>query len=159
MVMLVVAGAVLLFATDFGTADPGDPELYGFLAIFGLGTPLAWTLLNLALLATRRQTGGQYVAGLRLMREDGAPVGARDVAAWWFALNPLLFSWPMAAVAGLPLGAVLALVLERWTFIAFGLVVLLCVVMPVVSAAAALLDARNRTLYDRIAGVVVVPVE
>jgi hypothetical protein len=47
--------------------------------------------------------------------------------------------------------------LQRWTFIALGIIVLLCIAMPVVSAVAALIDARNRTLHDRIVGVVVVP--
>jgi uncharacterized RDD family membrane protein YckC len=157
MVMLVAAGFVLLLQTDFGTGDPSDPDLYLFLGIFGLGTPLVWALLNIALLIARAQTGGQYVAGVRLLREDGGRPTAAAAAAWLLCLNPLMFSWPMAAVAGGPLALVFALVLSRATLIVWLFIVLLCIAMPLVSALAALLDERNRTLHDRIMGTVVVP--
>src|SRR5437870_2409265 len=108
MIVVVIAGAQLLLVTRGATSD-SDKAIYGFLAIIGLGTPLAWTALNLLLLATRRQTGGQYVAGLQLSREDGRRLRRRDVAIWWFCFNPLLFSWPMAIIAGLPLAFVISL--------------------------------------------------
>ena len=72
MVMFVIAGAIMLASTDWGVNNLPDPALYGALATVGVGTPVVWTLMNLLLLATRGQTGGEYVAGVRLVREDGA---------------------------------------------------------------------------------------
>ncbi len=157
MILTVIAGLILLLRTDWAKQDASDADLYAFLATIGLGVPVVWTVLNLALLTTRRQTGGQYVAGIRLAREDGGRLSARNAAAWWFCLNPLLFSWPMALVAGLPLAGVLALVLSNLTVVAFGVIVLLCAVSPLVALIAAATDAQNRTLHDRVVGVIVAP--
>ena len=129
------------------------------LAIFGLGTPIIWTVLNLALLVSRGQTGGQYVAGVRLGREDERPLSLGSVVAWWFCLNPLLFSWPMVVVAAGPLAAIAAIVLDWWNIFLFGLVALLCFVAPIVAFISALLDGQNRALQDRVVGTVVRPVE
>jgi hypothetical protein len=157
MLVTVFAGFLLLATTDWAKQDPSDPQFYMFLAIIGIGTPLAWTVLNLALLATRGQTGGQYVAGIRLAREDGSPLSRRDTAVWWFCFNPLLFSWPMALVVGFPLAAVIALVLSRLTIVVFGALVVICVASPVIALVSALLDAQHRALHDRIAGAVAAP--
>jgi hypothetical protein len=158
MLMLVLAGTVILWSTDWAEQDPTNAELYSFIALFGLGTPLVWSALNLALLATRGQTGGQYVAGLRLANEDAAAPGARTAAAWWFALNPLLYSWPMALVAGAPLAALVALVSSIVALFLVALVILVCVAAPVAAFVSALIDGQNRALHDRVAGVVVLPV-
>lgn len=157
MIVVVFAGFLLLATTDWAKQDPSDPQFYTFLAIIGLGTPIVWTVLNLVLLATRGQTGGQYVAGLRLAREDGSRLPLRDAAAWWFCFNPLLFSWPMALVVGFPLAAVIALVLSRLTIVIFGALVVICVASPVIALVSALLDDQHRALHDRIAGAVAVP--
>jgi uncharacterized RDD family membrane protein YckC len=157
MVMLVVAGLVLLLSTNWAQHDPSDPVTYGALAIFGLGTPLIWSVMNLAFLVTRRQTGGQYVAGLRVAREDGQPLTQGNVLAWWLLLNPLLFSWPMAIVGGLPLAGVISLLLNNVTVVAVGVIVTLCVIAPLIALVSALLDRQNRALQDRIAGTIVVP--
>jgi uncharacterized RDD family membrane protein YckC len=157
MVVVVIAGIVLLVATDGATQSDVDNELYAFLAIIGFGVPLAWTALNLFLLMTRSQTGGQYVAGIRLINEDGRRLSPRAALAWWFALNPLLFNWPLAAVVGMPIAAVVALSLSRFTLLAFALLVSLCLVAPIVALLAALVDRQNRGLHDRVAGVVAVP--
>jgi len=157
MVMIVIAGFVLLLATDWAQKDASDAVAYGFLAIIGLGTPLAWSLLNLLLLSTRRQTGGQYVAGLRVAREDAQAMRPGTAAAWWFLLNPLLFSWPMALIAGLPLAGAISLLLNNVTVVAFGVVVTLCIVAPIIALGSSLLDGQNRALQDRIAGTIVVP--
>ncbi len=157
MIVLVLAGFLLLATTDWAKKDPSDPQFYMFLAIIGLGTPIVWTLLNLGLLATRGQTGGQYVAGIRLTREDGSPLSMRDAAAWWFCFNPLLFSWPMACVAGLPLAAVIALVLSRLTVVVFGVLMTICIAAPVIALVSAFFDAQHRGLHDRIVGTVAVP--
>lgn len=157
MVMIVVAGFVLLLATNWAQKNASDPVAYGFLAIIGLGTPLVWSVMNLMLLWTRGQTGGQYVAGLRVAREDAQPLGRASAAAWWFLLNPLLFSWPMALIGGLPLAGAISLLLTNVTVVAFGVIVTLCVVAPLIALVSALVDGQNRALQDRIAGTIVVP--
>jgi hypothetical protein len=159
MVIVVIAGMVLLLSTDFAEQDPADRDLYSFLGIIGLGTPAVWSLLNIALLSARGQTGGQYVAGVRLARDDGTPLALRDALAWWFCFNPLLFSWPMALVAGFPLAAVVALVLGEFSLFAFLAVVVLCLLMPIVAFVSGLTDARNRALHDRVVGTVARPVD
>jgi uncharacterized RDD family membrane protein YckC len=159
MLMFVLAGIIILVATANVTDEVTNADLYTFIAIIGLGTPLVWSLLNLALLATRGQTGGQYVAGLRLVRENGERPRLGTVLAWWFSFNPLLFSWPMAIVAAIPLGALLALVLNVFALFVLALVVLLCAVAPIVAFASGLADGQNRALHDRVAGVGVVTVD
>jgi uncharacterized RDD family membrane protein YckC len=159
MVVVIFAGALLLLLTDGATDDASDGEIYTFLGILGLGTPLLWSVLNLLLLRWRRQTGGQYVAGVRLAREDGAPVSTRDLVVWWLCLNPLLFSWPMAAVTVLPLTATAFLALSRGTIVVFGGLVVLCLLAPVIALVSALFDVHNRALHDRVVGTVVVPSE
>lgn len=156
MIVVVIAGLQLLLVTSGATRD-SDKAIYAFLAIIGLGTPLAWSALNLLVLLTRQQTGGQYVAGVRVAREDGGPPRRRDVLAWWFALNPALFSWPMAIVTGLPLSFVISLLLQRATLALFGALIVLCVLAPVAALIAAATDGRRRGLHDRIAGTIVVP--
>ena len=158
MVVAVIAGLQLLIITHGATQD-STKSVYAFLAILGLGIPLAWSALNLALLVTRRQTGGQYVAGIRLVREDGRRLSTRDAVVWWFCLNPVLFSWPSAITTALPLAFVSSLVLSRMGFVAFGVVLTLCLTAPLLALVAALLDGQNRTLHDRIVGVLAVPAE
>ena len=159
MIMTVIAGFLLLLTTDWAKQDATDADFYLFLGIIGIGTALAWTLLNLLVLFTRSQTGGQYVAAIRIVREDGTRVRRRDALLWWFCFNPLLFSWPMAAVAGFPLSAVIFLVLSRFTIVVFGVLITICFAAPVIALVSALLDAHNRALHDRIAGIVAVPAE
>jgi RDD family len=157
MIVVVFAGFLLLATTDWAKKDPSDPQFYMFLAIIGLGAPLIWTALNLVLLVTRSQTGGQYVAGIRLTGEDGGPLSRHQAVAWWFSLNPLLFSWPMACVAGLPLAAVIALLLSRLTILVFGVLISLCVASPFIALVSAVFNEQHRAFHDRLAGVGVVP--
>lgn len=157
MVIIVFAGFLLLATTDWAKKDPSDPQFYLFLGIIGIATPLVWTLLNVTLLATRGQTGGQYVAGLRLTREDGSRLHLRDAAAWWFFFNPLLFSWPMAGVVGFPLAAIIAIVLSRLTIVVFGVLMIVCIASPLIALASALFDAQNRALHDRLIGTIAMP--
>ncbi|MEX0750827.1 MAG: RDD family protein [Dehalococcoidia bacterium] len=158
MLVIVAAGAMILLRTDGAVDDPTDAEYYSFFTIIALGTPLVWSLLNLALLVTRGQTGGQYVAGLRTRSADGEALRPVTALAWWFCFNPLLFSWPMALVAGIPLAALLFLVLNVFALFVLTLVVLVCVAAPIVAFVSALLDADDRALHDRVAGTVVLPV-
>jgi uncharacterized RDD family membrane protein YckC len=159
MVVTVIAGLQVLLETRGLTQDPADAQVYAFLATIGLGSPVAWTILNLVTLSWRQQTGGQYVAGVRVVREDGRALSVRDAAAWWFCLNPVLFSWPMAVMTAFPLALVISLVLSRLGIVAFGVVLTLCLVAPILALVSALLDQQNRALHDRIVGVLVVPVE
>jgi len=158
MLVMVIAGAVILLATDGAEQDATNAELYTFVSIIGLGTPLFWTLLNVSLLSMRGQTGGQYVAGVRVEDEDGRPARFKTVLAWWFCLNPLLYSWPMALVAGAPIAALLFLVLNVFALFVLALVVLVCVAAPIVAFASAMANGENRALHDRVAGIVVSPV-
>lgn len=159
MLTTVLAGFILLAGIDWGTQDPTDSQLYTFLAIIGLGTPVIWTGLNLVLLSSRGQTGGEYVGGLRLVREDGGAIRGREALAWWFCFNPLLFSWPMALIAGLPLTAVISLLSSSLTIVVFGVVVTLCIACPIIAFVSAAFDRNNRALHDRVAGVIAVPTE
>ena len=86
MLMTVLAGFILLAWIDWATQDRATRQLDFFLGMLGIGLPLVWSLLNIMLLITRAQTGGQYVAGVRLAREDGEPLSTRDTIAWWFCL-------------------------------------------------------------------------
>jgi hypothetical protein len=159
MLIVVFAGFLLLFSTNWAEDDATDAQFYTFLGIIGLGVPAVWTLLNLGLLTTRAQTGGQYVAGLTLEREVGGRPSPRQMAAWWFCFNPLLFSWPMAMATGLPLAAVISLALSRATIVGFGLIVTFCAASPIIALISAMVDRENRALHDRVAGVVAVPSE
>ena len=157
MLVLVVAGFVFLWSTDFGQHDPSDGSFYALWAVLGICTPLIWSLLNVGLLVTRQQTGGQYVAALRVTRDDGAPISTRAALAWWFAGNPLLFSWPMALVAGVPLLIIVALTPNVLLLGLAIFLIIICAVLPVAALIAAVLDHRNRGLHDRIVGTTVVP--
>jgi hypothetical protein len=171
MIVFLVAGFMLLLSTDFAQdVDASRGDMYLFASVWLAGAVGAWSALNLLLLATRKQTGGQYVAGLRLARSDGAPLSFRDAAIWWFCLNPLLFSWPMAALAGTPMliitaqaldgdAALAGVTLADGMLVASFLVLILCAVLPVVALAAAAIDAKNRALHDRVVGTLVVPVQ
>lgn len=158
LVMVVIAGFVLLLSTNWAENDATDPQFYTFLGIIGLGIPIVWTLLNVALLRTRSQTAGQYVAALRTLRENDSRLSWRSALLWWVCFNPLLFSWLMAIIVCLPLSAVIALALSRATIVAFGVLLTVCLAAPLIALVSAALDPENRALHDRIVGTRVVPV-
>lgn len=158
MVIIALAGLVLLLLTDMAMDDPNDGDLWLGLGIVAIGTPVVWSLMNLALLRSRGQTGGQYVAGVRLSDERGGRLRTGQLLAWWFAGNPLLYSWPMALVAGTPL-LMLALVgATTLSVFIWALVSLICFAMPIAAFVSGLIDAQNRALHDRVAGVTAMPV-
>ena len=159
MIVTVISGFVLLARIDWGTEDATDSQLYTFLAMIGAGVPLVWSVLTLSVLVARDQTAGQYVAGLKLSAEDGDRPAGRSVVGWYFCFNPLLFSWLMAGAVCLPLTAVVALAVSRASFIAFGVLVTVCAVSPLIALVSAMLHPEHRALHDRVAGVVVVPAE
>jgi RDD family protein len=157
MIVTVISGFTLLAMTDWAKNDASDPQFWTFLSIIGLGVPLVWSALNVGLLTLRGQTGGQYVAGVRLEREDGSRLSARTAAGWWFCFNPVLFSWGMAIVVGFPLIFAISLVLSRGTIVVFGVIITVCFAAPLIALVSAILDDQNRALHDRITGVVAVP--
>lgn len=157
MLVTVLSGFILLASTRWGEDDPSDAQFYLFLGVIGFGVPLIWSVLNIGLLAWRGQTGGQYVAGVRIAREDGGRLSAGAVASWWFCFNPLFFSWPMAFAAGSPLLTVAAVGVSSLSIFFFGALFVICVAAPLLALGSATIDAQNRTLHDRILGVVAVP--
>jgi uncharacterized RDD family membrane protein YckC len=159
MLVTVLAGFILLLSIDWGTKDPTDAQLYTFLGLIGIGLPCIWTLLNLALLTARGQTGGQYVAGLRVRREDGTRISVRDAAIWWFCFNPLLFSWPMALVIAGPASGFIIIGLVRVAIVIWGLLLLLCLASPIIALVSAAIDSNNRALHDRVMALHVGPAD
>lgn len=156
MLVIGIAGFILLFSTSPAKHDATNRDFYRFFGMIGIGVPVLWTLLSIGLLFTRSRTGGQYVAGVRVVRADGRPLSRRSAMLWWFCFNPLLLSWPMAIVAGVPLTLIVAPVLGPVTILLFGVLLALCIVTPIVAAVSAALDAQNRTLQERLIGTRVV---
>jgi hypothetical protein len=159
MLILVVSGFVLLWGIDWGTQDPTDGQLYLFLSMIGVGLPLVWTVLNVGLLATRGQTGGQYVAGVRTTRADGSPLSISRALLWWICFNPLLFSWPLAAVAGGPIAVFIIVGWAELMMVVWGLLMTLCIACPIVALVSASLHERGEAFHDRVVGAIAVPVE
>ena len=157
LIMFVIGFGVLLATSGGAKNDPPDSAYYAALAVVGLGTPLVWSVMNLLLLTTRSQTAGEYVAGLRVGRDDGTRLTLGSAAVWWFAVNPVLFSWPMALATLLPLSFTAALALNRASIGLVLVVAALCIIAPIIALVSALVDRQNRTVYDRIAGTTVVP--
>lgn len=160
MVVMVVVGAIFLWAVGGGTEDAPDSYFYAAFGGVGAFTPLLWSAMNITLLVLRGQTGGQYVAGLRLEREDGGGrPDLRKVLAWWFCFNPLLFNLPMVLVTAVPVTLVVFISLPRVALFLLAALVTLFVVAPIVALVSAMLDDERRALHDRVAGVAVTPAE
>lgn len=159
MLMLVLSGFVLLWITEWATQDPGDSDINLFLGLNGVGLPLLWSALNIALLASRGQTGGQYVAGVRIVRENGDRLSFATAALWWVAFNPLLFSWPLAAVSGLPVAAFIIVGWAEVMTVVWGLFITLCLACPIIAFISGWSNSRSQAFHDRIVGVIAVPVE
>jgi hypothetical protein len=157
--MLASIGTLFLFlwATGMAEQDLSTAKTIACLTPVFAGVPVVWSALNIGLLMMRGQTGGQYVAALRLRADADAAIAARTVTVWWFAGNPLLFNWLMAGVVGFPLLIVATLAPGYILLTLPILVILLCLVLPLAALASALRDGQNRALHDRIAGVTVVP--
>lgn len=159
MVVMVVVGAVFLWAVGGGTDDAPDSYFYAAFSVVAAFTPLLWSAMNVALLAARGQTGGQYVAGVRLEGASGGRPAGRQILAWWLCLNPLLFNVPMILVTAVPITLILFISLSRVALFLLAVLVTLFVVAPVLALISAIVDDENRALHDRVAGVVVTPAE
>ena len=106
------------------------------------------------------QTGGQYVAGVRLVREDGTPLRAARTSSPGGSASTRCSSagrWRSSSAS--PFSAVIALVLSRVTIVAFVVLLTICIAAPIIALVSAPLDRQNRALHDRIVGVVVVPAD
>ncbi len=146
---------VIFLGTDTGRSNITDGEEWGFVVLL-LATFPAWFLFNLALMAKRGHTVGQYVMGLRVVDETGEQPKATRVAAYWVALHPLLYH-PFLA---LPWGLFAALGV---TFAGSGLLfvfalamVFLCLVTPLITLIFVATDPRRRGIHDRLARMKVV---
>lgn len=148
----------IYIATHSGRDNPSDQTITVSVAILMASVP-AWLLLNLVLSLKRGQSVGQYVAGLQVVKEDGASPGLLRTLLYWLALHPLLFHpllaffWVLLAYVALSLSENTALVIGS---LAVGLI---CFFAPPIAFFTALRDRGRRALHDRIAGVVVVRLE
>lgn len=156
LMFLVIGGFQLLLTSDFAEVDPPDSSLYAFVAIPFGGTLIGWTLFNVVLLWWRAQTAGQYVAGIKVQRENGSAPTRRQLVAWWLVLHPLLFHPLLALLWFLDVIVVVSLTVSEVALVVGLLFVLLCLVAPLVALFAAAFDRQRRALHDRLAGIVVV---
>jgi len=157
LVVLAIAGLQLLLTSDLGEEDPPDSSFNAILGITMAVIPL-WLIFNVALCRWRGQTVGKYVADIKVVREDGQPLGLGTSLVRFLLLHPLLFH-PFLALLWLLTAAITVSV----TVSAAVLVVTLALVFlslgaPLLTAGAVLLDGRRRALHDRVAGTTVVPV-
>lgn len=155
MAFSAAAFLVIFLGTDTGRSNITDGEEWGFVA-FLLATFPAWLLFNLALMASRACSVGQYVMGLRVTDEDGQRPEPRRIVLYWLALHPLLFHpllalpWALFATLGVTIAGseVLFVLALAMTF--------LCLVTPFVTLLFVALDPQRRGIHDRLAGIRIV---
>lgn len=158
--MLFAAAAFLniYLRTDSGNLDPSDATIWTSVAILIAAVP-SWLLLNLIVAVRRGQTVGQYVVGLRVVKEDGGRPGPLRLLLYFVALHPVLFhpllacSWALLSYVTLSLSGNVALVLGSLA------VTLLSLMGPFVALATIAGDSGRRALHDRIAGVLLTKLE
>jgi len=156
LVFWAVAGLQLLIASDFGDKDPPGSSYYAVLAIAMAVIPL-WLAFNVVLCRWRGQTVGKYVADIKVVGEDGRPLGLRRSLARFLLLHPLLShiflvpNWLLttAIVTSLTVSAAVLVVTLTITFLSVFAIFL--------TTGAVLLDRNRRALHDRVAGTTLVP--
>ncbi len=159
LAFLALAGLVLWLSSNLGKEDPPDSAYYAFIGIFIGGTIISWSVFNIVLMLWRRQTAGQYIAGLRIVCADESTPSTGQTLLRWFALHPLLFHPLLIPVWALFAAITVSLTLSQFVFaVTLGLVAL-CIVAPAAALVAALLDRDRRSLYDRASGTIVIPVK
>jgi uncharacterized RDD family membrane protein YckC len=157
LLALALAGLQLLIASDFGKkGDPPDSSFYALLGIAMAVIPL-WLAFNVALCRWRGQTVGQYVADIRVVHEDGRPLGVRTCLARFLLLHPLLFHPFLAALWLLTSAIITSLTISYAVLVVTLALVILSLVAPLLAAASILIDGRRRALHDRVLGTIVVP--
>jgi uncharacterized RDD family membrane protein YckC len=159
LLFFVIAGLQLLLSSDFTERDAPDSAIYAAPAIVLGGTMIAWSCFNLALLRWRGQTTGQYVAGIRVRRQDGSPPSRRQIVLRWLLLDPLLFHPLLAVIWFVDVVVVVSLTLSEAALVAGLFFVFVCLIAPLVALVSVLADKERRALHDRLAGTVVVHAE
>jgi uncharacterized RDD family membrane protein YckC len=156
LVLLAVSGLQLLIASDFGDKDPPGSSFYAILAIVMAVIPF-WIIFNVVLCRWRGQTVGKYVADIKVVRQDGQPLGVWTSLVRFLVLHPLLFH-PFLALLWLLTAAVATSVTVSAAVLVVTLaLVFLSLVAPFLATGSVLLDGKRRALHDRVAGTTVVP--
>jgi uncharacterized RDD family membrane protein YckC len=158
MAFATVAMLDILLHTDSGRTTLSDSTAWVSVAIVVMTAP-AWLLVNLVLFNRRGQTVGQYVAGLRVVREHGARPRGGQSLIYLLALHPLLFH-PLLALSWGTLAFIAVSFFHSDTLLIGAIVVVvLSVVAPIVAIVSISLDGGRRAMHDRIAGLAVVRIE
>ena len=158
MLFATAAFLVIFLRSDSGKSNPSDAAIWTGVAVLLAAVP-AWLFFNLLLGLKRGQTAGQYILGLRVMREDGRRPAAGRLLLYWLALHPVLFHpllmvfWGLLAYVSLSLSGSSTLVLAGL------LVCVLCLLGPLVALVTIAADEGRRGLHDRVAGLVVTKLE
>lgn len=146
---------VILLGSGSGRSNITNGEEWGFIALLLASFP-AWLAFNVALVAARGHTVGQYVMGLRTVGESGNRPELSRVTLYWLVLHPLLYHpllalpWALIAVLGITFAG------SSLLFVVSLVVVLLCVVTPFLSLIFVAVDPRRRGIHDRLARIRVV---
>lgn len=155
MVFGAAAFLVIFLGSDTGRSNISEGEEWGFVG-FLLATFPAWYVFNVALMASRGHTVGQYVIGLRTVAGSGQRPSAVQVVTYWLALHPLLFHpflalpWALFATLGVTIAGSEAL------FVFALAVAFLCLVGPLVNFIFVAVDPQRRGVHDRLSGLRVV---
>jgi uncharacterized RDD family membrane protein YckC len=155
LVFLAVAGLQLLLTSDFGEEDPPDSSFYAILGIVMAVIPL-WLAFNVALCRWRGQTVGKYVADIRVIRQDGQPLGLWASLARFLLLHPLLFHPFLALLWLLTAAITTSVTLSAAVLVVSLALVFLSLAAPFLAAGSVFLDGRRRALHDRVMGTTVV---
>jgi uncharacterized RDD family membrane protein YckC len=155
-VLLAVAGLQLLLTSDFGEEDPPDSSFNAVLGIVMAVIPL-WLTFNVALCRWRGQTVGKYVADIKIVREDGRPLGVGTSLVRFLLLHPLLFHPFLALLWLLTAAVTVSVTVSFAVLMVAAALAFLSLVAPFLAAGSVLLDGRRRALHDRLAGTTVVP--
>lgn len=148
---------VILVGSDTGRSNITDGQEWAFVGFLLAAFPV-WYAFNVGLVTLRGFTVGQYVMGLRTVRESGEPVSPGKVALYWLALHPLLFHpllalpWGLFATLGVTLAG------SSLLFVLALAMVFLCLVTPLVNLLYAFLDPGHRGIHDRLARIRVVQI-
>jgi uncharacterized RDD family membrane protein YckC len=156
LVLLAVAGLQLLIASDFGEKDPPGSSFYAVLAIVMAVIPL-WLAFNVILCRWRGQTVGKYVADIKIVRQDGRPLGTRTSLVRFLLLHPLLFHPFLALLWLLTAAVATSVTISAAVLVVTLALVFLSLAAPFLATALVLLDGKRRALHDRVAGTTVVP--
>jgi uncharacterized RDD family membrane protein YckC len=111
------------------------------------------------MLRWRGQTAGMYVVGIRAVGEDRHRPTVGRTLLRWLGLHPLLYHPLLLPLWGIAALVAVSITLSQAVLIASLAFVLLCLVAPVVTVVAMLLDPERRTISDRLSRTVVVHVE